>query len=120
MRKNKTAWYAVRALYRAETGGKQPSERGLLEERILLVRSTPDAAVTAARREAARREHSYKNVSGQHVTWRLQQILGISEVLDKAIKSGTEVYSQFHPNAVVPATIRRLGFRQGETVVRLG
>ena len=120
MTKNKAAWYAVRALYRAGRKGKPPSDRALLEERVLLVRSTPDGAVTAARREALRREHSYKNVDGQKITWRLQQILAISEVLDKAIKPGTEVYSRFHFNAVASATIKRLGFRAGETVVRIG
>jgi len=92
----------------------------LLEERLLLVRCTPDVAVSAAQSEAVRREHSFKNVSGRPVTWRLLQILEISEVLNKVIKSGTEVYSQFHLNAVASATIKRLGFRQGETVIRLG
>ena len=121
MTRNKAAWYAVRALYRAKRRVlRRSSERALLEERVLLVRSTPDAAVTAAKQEALRREHSYKNVDGQRIAWKLQQILEISEVLDEVIRPGTEIYSRFHLNALPSATIKRLGFRSGQTVIRVG
>ena len=119
MPREKKEWYVVRALYRLGVKAQTRSrKRALLEERILLVRSAPQAVLTIAKTAALTREHSYKNSNGQRVSWKLQQILDVSKVIETAIRHGTEIYNRYHHNAVASATIKRLGFRPGETSVR--
>lgn len=113
------AWYAVRVLYRAKISSRlRASGKEPLEERIFLVRTAPASAAVVAKKEAARHQHSYRNPHGQKVRWELVQILDIVRLTSSQIHAGTEVYSRFHPNALARATVKRLGFRLGETDLR--
>jgi uncharacterized protein DUF4288 len=114
------AWYALRALYRADHGHKDASSvRTLLEESVLLFRSTPSSAATKGHQVAKQRQHSYKNVYGEMVRWKLHQVLEIVEVVDQPITEGSEVYHRFHLKANPDATARRLGYRTKKTIVNV-
>jgi len=113
-------WYAVRALYRADHGRKDASSvRTLLEESILLFRSTPSSAAVKGHQVCKRHQHSYTNVYGEMVSWKLHQVLEIVEVMDQQIAEGSEVYHRFHLNANPDATARRLGYRTKKTIVNV-
>jgi hypothetical protein len=114
------AWYAVRALYRADHGRKDASSvRTLLEESVLLFKSTPSCMAAKGRQVAKQRQHSYRNVYGEMVGWKLHRVLEIIEVVDQAITEGSEVYHRFHLKANPDATARRLGYRTKKTIVNV-
>jgi Domain of unknown function (DUF4288) len=115
--RDEKSWYAVHCLYRADHG-EQENSRTLLEERLLLIRSEPRSAPDVAQKEAKKREHSYRNERGELIKWKLQQVLSVVEIIGPAIKHGTEIYSRYHLKAKPISTIKRLGFRPGETVFR--
>lgn len=118
VRENET-WYAVRALYRANHGPKEASSaRSLLEESVLLFKSARSTAGAKGRQVAKRHQHSYGNVYGEMVSWKLHQVLEIVEVLDR-ITEGAEVYHRFHVRANPDATARRLGYRTKKTIVNV-
>jgi hypothetical protein len=114
------AWYAVRALFRADHGRKDArSVRTLLEESVLLFKSTPSAVAAKGRQVAKQHQHSYRNVYGEMVSWKLHQVLEIVAVFDQRITEGSEVYSRFHLRANPDATVRRLGYRTKKTIVNV-
>jgi hypothetical protein len=114
------ARYAVRALYRADHGRKDASSvRGFLEESVLLFKSSPSSVAAKGREIAEQHQHSYKNVDGEVVRWKLHRVLEIVEVLDRRIKEGSEVYHRFHLRANPDATARRLGYRTRKTIVNV-
>ena len=114
------AWFAVRALYRADHGRKDASSvRTLLEESVLLFKSTPSSAAARGHQVCKRHQHSYKNVYGEMVSWKLHQVLEIVEVMDQRITEGSEVYHRFHLNANPDATARRLGYRTKKAIVNV-
>jgi hypothetical protein len=113
-------WYAVRALYRADHGHKDASSvRTLLEESGLLFRSKPSSVAAKGRQVAKHRQHSYRNVYGEIVSWKLHQVLEIVEVVDQPITEGSEVYHRFHLKSNPDATARRLGYRTKKTIVNV-
>jgi uncharacterized protein DUF4288 len=114
------SWYAVRALYRSDHGRKDASSiRTLLEESILLFKSTPSLVAAKGRHVAKQRQHAYRNVYGEMVIWKLHQVLEIVEVIDQRITEGSEVYHRFHLKANPNATARRLGYRTKKTIVNV-
>jgi hypothetical protein len=68
---------------------------------------------------AKQHQHSYKNVYGEMVSWKLHQVLEIVEVMGQRIAEGSEVYHRFHLNANPDATARRLGYRTKKTIVNV-
>jgi len=113
-------WYAVRALYRADHGRRDAgSVRTLLEESVLLFKSAPSSVAVKGRQVAKQRQHSYKNVYGERVSWKLHQVLEIVEVIDQRITEGSEVYHRFHLKANPNATARRLGYRTKKTIINV-
>ena len=114
------AWYAVRALYRSDVEHKGASSvRTLLEESVLLFKSTPSSVAAKGHQVAKQRQHSYRNVYGEMVSWKLHQVLEIVEVVDQPITEGSEVYHRFHLRANPYATARRLGYRTNKTIVNV-
>jgi hypothetical protein len=113
-------WYAVRALYRADHGHKDAnSARALLEESVLLFKSSRSSVAAKGSQVAKQHQHSYRNVYGVKVSWKLHQVLEIVEVMDQRIVEGSEVYHRFHLNANPEATARRLGYRTKKTIVNV-
>jgi hypothetical protein len=113
-------WYAVRALYRADHGTKGAnSVRTLLEESVLLFKSTPSSVAAKGHEVAKQHQHAYRNVYGELVRWKLHQVLEIVDVFDQRITEGSEVYHRFHLNANPDATARRLGYRTKKTIVNV-
>jgi hypothetical protein len=113
-------WYAVRALYRADHGRKDASSaRALLEESILLFKSTPSSVTAKGRQVAKQHQHSYRNLYDEMLSWKLHQVLEIVEVFDQRIAEGSEVYHRFHLKANPDATARRLGYRTKKTIVNV-
>jgi hypothetical protein len=114
------AWFAVRALYRADRGRKGAnSVRTLLEESVLLFKGTPLSAAAKGHQVCKRHQHSYTNVYGEMVSWKLHQVLEIVEVMDQRITEGSEVYHRFHLNANPDATAKRLGFPTKKAIVNV-
>jgi hypothetical protein len=113
-------WYAVRALYRADIGHKKAKPvRKLLEESVFLFKSTPSSVAAKGRQVAKQHQHSYRNVYGEMVRWKLHQVLEIVELIDQRITEGSEVYHRFHLRANPDATARRLGYRTKKTIVNV-
>jgi uncharacterized protein DUF4288 len=56
---------------------------------------TPSEARQKARKLAKQKEHSYKNMYGQLVSWRLARFVGIQEMIDRKCKDGAEVHFRF-------------------------
>lgn len=111
-------WYAARALYRADHGHIGPSSvRMLLEESVILFKSMPSSAATKGHQVARQRQHSYKNIYGEMVRWKLHKVLEIVELFDRRITEGSEVYHRFHLKANPDATARRLGYRTKKTII---
>jgi hypothetical protein len=114
------AWYAVRALYRADHGHKDAKPvRTLLEESVLLFKSTSSSVAAKGHQVAKQHQHSYRNVYGEMVRWKLHQVLEIVELMDQRITEGSEVYHRFHLKANPDATARRLGYRTKKTIVNV-
>ena len=114
------AWYAVRALYLADHGRKDAScIRTLLEESILVFKSTPSSVAAKGRQVAKQQQHSYRSVRGEMVKWKLHQVLEIVEVTDQRIAEGSEVYHRFHLRANPDATTRRLGYRTKKAIMHV-
>jgi hypothetical protein len=115
-----TAWYSVRALYRADYGHKDASSaRALLEELVVLFRSAPPFVAAKGYKVAKQHQHAYRNVYGEMVRWRLHQVLDIVELMDQTITEGSEVYSRFHRNANPDSTMRRLGYRTKQPIINV-
>jgi hypothetical protein len=113
-------WYAVRALYLADRGHKDTnSARTLLEESVLLFKSSRSSVAAKGNQVAKQHQHSYRNVYGEKVSWKLHQVLEIVEVVDQPITEGSEVFHRFHLNANPDATARRLGYRTKKTIVNV-
>ncbi len=113
-------WYSVRVLYRSAIGRKGASSaRTLLEESVFVFRSMPSSAAAKARKVARQSQHSYKNVYGEKVKWKLHQVLEIVEVMDRQVTDGTEIYYRFHLNAKPDATARQLGYLTKKTIVNV-
>jgi hypothetical protein len=56
---------------------------------------TEGEAGQKARKLAKQKEHSYKNMYGQLVSWRLARFEGILEMADQKFKDGAEVHFRF-------------------------
>jgi len=48
-----------------------------------------------AKKLAKQKEHSYKNVYGERVSWRLVRFVAIQEIIERRLADGVEVHHQF-------------------------
>jgi hypothetical protein len=98
MKKNrqKLIWHTARVLYRSDISSLRPRRMHTFEEVYFLVSgfSLPEA-LKKARNLAKRKEHSYKNASGERVSWKLVRFIGIQEMIEQKLEDGTEVHHQF-------------------------
>jgi hypothetical protein len=89
-------WYTARVLYRCDIRSKRPRKIHTFEELYFLASGlTPGEALQKAKKIAKQKEHSYRNMYGESVSWRLARFLGIQETTDQEIKDGAEVYFRF-------------------------
>ena len=65
-------WFGVKVLRRSTVGNPPPSE-DLYEESVILVIADDDEGAAERTRELCL-EHSYENVYGELVTWRLEHV----------------------------------------------
>jgi hypothetical protein len=91
------AWFWVSALYRSDQGKKKnTAEQKLLwERRVFVFKVALGQERKEARAIAKKHEHKYKNVNGETVHWKLQDVEGYAELFASRIVSGTEVYWTF-------------------------
>jgi hypothetical protein len=48
-----------------------------------------------AKKFAKQKEHSYKNVYGERVSWKLVSFVAIQEIIERGLADGVEVHHQF-------------------------
>ena len=62
---------------------------------FLVSASTKEEALQKAKKIAKDKEHSYENMHGERVSWRMARFEGVQEILDQRLVEGTEVHSRF-------------------------
>ncbi len=89
-------WYTAHVFYRSDIRSTRPRKFHTFEEVYFLVSGvTSSEALQKAKKLAKRKEHSYKNMYGEAVSWRLAKFVGIQETTDQKFKDGAEVYLRF-------------------------
>jgi hypothetical protein len=89
-------WYTARCLFRSEHENGFNRRRQLVEYRYFLLRAKDDkSASKKARTLAKSKEHSYLNASGVRVSWTLERVIDIKEILANRLSEGTEVYYKY-------------------------
>ena len=82
--------------YRSDIRSTRPRKFHTFEEVYFLVSGvTSSEVLQKAKKLAKRKEHSYKNMYGEAVSWRLAKFVGIQETTDQKFKDGAEVYLRF-------------------------
>jgi hypothetical protein len=87
-------WFGVKVLRRATHGDSPPSE-DLYEESVILVIADDDEGAAERARELCL-QHSYRNVYGELVTWRLDRVFEPYQIWDFEPADGLEVYSRLY------------------------
>jgi Domain of unknown function (DUF4288) len=92
-----TAWFWVSALYKhIDSREKQtPRRKHLWERRVFVFQVQRGGERREARRVAKAAEIKQKNPDGGTVHWKLMEVEAYSELFDKRIRSGAEVYWTF-------------------------
>lgn len=86
-------WYSARLLFVAKTDGRLDADP-LCEESIIVLRAADETgAAKQARRQGMDMAHSYKNEAGEVISWKFLGVLGIQDLCENALSSGSEVYS---------------------------
>jgi hypothetical protein len=89
-------WYTAHVFYRCDIRSRRPRKFHTFEEVYFLVSGvTSSEALQKAKKLAKRKEHSYKNMYGQAVSWRMAKFVGIQETTDQKFKDGAEVHFRF-------------------------
>jgi len=68
---------------------------------------TPIQAHQKAKKLAKQKEHSYKNMYGESVSWRLAKFVEIQETTDQKFRDGSEVHFRFFKGLKSRASKRR-------------
>lgn len=85
-------WYVAELILACRVGRSKP---GLWDKQIVLLRArNADLAYAAARKTGKLRNQTYRNAAGGKVSWTFKGLGNLEELLDRAIRSGTEVHSQ--------------------------
>lgn len=84
-------WFYVAADYKAVHVGTK-RKRHLWERKVFVFRTTADKAESKALEIAKENEHEYISATGDLVRWTFMGIESTSELFDKEITDGTEVY----------------------------
>jgi hypothetical protein len=98
MKKNrqKLIWHTAHVLYRSDIRSQRPRRMHTFEEVYFLVSGlTLLEAREKAEKLAKQKQHSYKNVYGEHVSWKLVRFVGLQEMIDQKLVDGAEVHHQF-------------------------
>jgi len=89
-------WYTARCLFRSEYENGPTRRKQLVEYRYLLLRAKDDkSASKKAKTVAKRKEHSYLNPSGVKVSWILEKVTDIKEIMANRLSEGIEVYYEY-------------------------
>jgi len=87
-------WFGVKVLRRSIVSDSPPSD-DLYEESVFLVIADDDEGAAERAREVCL-QHSYRNVYGELVTWRLDRVFEPYRIWDFELTDGLEVYSRFY------------------------
>lgn len=87
-------YYSALLLYKAVV--EENRDELVYEERLLLIEATDEKEALDKAQHLAKDDHvSYLNVYGKSVTWLPMQVLGVCEIMDNSLTSGTELHSRF-------------------------
>jgi|KBSSwiStaDraftv2_1062776.scaffolds.fasta_scaffold1073198_2 hypothetical protein len=90
-------YYSALLLYKALVGENR--DELLYEEKLLLIEATDEEEAFDKAQHIAKDDYvSYLNVYGKTVTWSPMQVLGVCEIMDKSLTSGTELHSRYFKN----------------------
>jgi len=56
---------------------------------------TSQEAQQKAKKIAKQKEHAYKNMFGERVSWRVARFVGLQEMIDQKLADGAEVHYRF-------------------------
>jgi hypothetical protein len=88
------SWYVAEIIVRCEVG-KLSKAKSLYDRQFKILRaSTHEAAYHRALELGKQENHSYKNSSGEKVSWRFAGLGNLEELLDEALVDGTEIFSR--------------------------
>lgn len=89
-----TQWYAAVVVHVGRTDAVAAPP--LYDESVvLLLAESEEHAREKAELWARGREHNYLNADGNTVSWTLETVVDVAEVLDDQLADGFEVYSRF-------------------------
>lgn len=115
-------WFYVAADYKAVHVGTK-RKRHLWQRKVFVFRTTADNAESKALEIARENEHEYISATGDLVRWTFMGIESTSELFDKVITDGTEVYWDWfvrvdkptQKSATKPKANRQLNVRHERT-----
>jgi hypothetical protein len=89
------SWFGVKVLRKAVVG-ESTSEEDLYSEDVIIVLADDIEAASRRARELAQQMCSeYRNVYGELVSWRLEQVFDPFGIEDLEPRDGLEVYSRY-------------------------
>jgi len=89
--------YSALLLYKALVGTNQ--DELLYEERVLLIEAKDEKEALDKAQQIAKDNYvAYHNEYGDTVTWAPMQVVGIFEIMDGSLTSGTELHSRYFAN----------------------
>ncbi len=94
-----TKWYAAVLVFECAIAGRVQAEPEL-QVRLVEAISHDDAYARAVELGAGA-EHSYRNESGEEVSWHFRGLSDLNEIWNNALQHGAEVYSM---RSKLPAT----------------
>src|SRR5579884_333424 len=89
------SWFIARLLLRADTSN---SKKSVLysEEFVLLKAESNEQADIKALQKGKEMQHAYRSITGQRVHWKLVDVLEVTEVMERRIGDGAELYSRLY------------------------
>ena len=89
-------WFAAVVVMECRVAKTNPE---LWDEQVRLIRATnAEAAFAEARRIGKTDEVSYKNADGETVRWKFVGLGALEQLLDRSIRSGSEIFSTLSRN----------------------
>src|SRR5262245_5658447 len=94
-RRARSGWFAAKIEFRSSVSGQRMG-LSLWDEDIVIILATDDAeARKKATKLGKRKEHSYKNVHGDLVSWHFEGVTETLSLIDVKVGDGTEVFYRF-------------------------
>lgn len=121
MSNHRPIWFIARLFFMAEVKSRLRRKKILCEESLILIsaRTEPEARLKA-RRFAKARQHSYRNVYKEKVSWRFVELQELQQIMSEKLSDGVEVYYKlFHRMAGTLLNSRtRADFRAFDRIMK--